>query len=119
LEDLLRREPIILNLGEIASYLDKKTVLVSGAGGSIGSELCRQICSFNPKKIILLEYSENNLFDIDGELRTLFPGLEIIPELCDIKDRTKLQQVFGFYVPEVVFHAAAHKHVTMMEKKSF
>jgi len=116
LEDLLRREPIILNLGEIASYLDKKTVLVSGAGGSIGSELCRQICSFNPKKIILLEYSENNLFDIDGELRTLFPGLEIIPELCDIKDRTKLQQVFGFYVPEVVFHAAAHKHVTMMEK---
>lgn len=116
LKDLLRREPIELNLDEIASYLGNKTVLVTGAGGSIGSELCRQICAYNPSKIVLLEYSENNLFDIDKELRSTFPHLEIIPDLSDIKDRTKLQQVFSYYNPNVVFHAAAHKHVPLMEQ---
>lgn len=115
LEDLLRRDPVKLNLDEIASYLTGKVILVTGAGGSIGSELCRQICSYHPAKLVLLEYSENNLFDIDNELRASFTNLEIIPDLCDIKDRMKLQQSFNKYLPEVVFHAAAHKHVPMME----
>lgn len=116
LEDLLRREPVHLNLEEIASYLTGKTVLVSGAGGSIGSELCRQICEYQPASLILLEYSENNLFDIDNELKTYFPTLKIVPELSDVKDRLKMQQVFSRYTPQVVFHAAAHKHVPLMEK---
>lgn len=115
LEDLLRREPVKLNLDEIAAYLTGKTVLVSGAGGSIGSELCRQICQHRPEQLILLEYSENNLFDIDCELRTRFPELDIIAEMTDIKDRNKLEHCFACYNPAVVFHAAAHKHVPMME----
>ncbi len=116
LKDLLRREPVVLNLEEIASYVSFKTVLISGAGGSIGSELCRQICGYQPQTIILLDYSENNLFDIDTELRMLHPNISIVPELSDIKDRAKIQKVFSRYTPEVVFHAAAHKHVPMMEK---
>ncbi len=116
LEDLLRREPVKLNLEEIAAYLTGKTVLVSGAGGSIGSELCRQICSFNPRSLVILDYSENNLFDIDNELREAYPDIRIETELADIKDRPRLQQVFSRSQPQVVFHAAAHKHVPMMEK---
>lgn len=116
LEDLLRREPVNLNLEEIASYITGRTVLVSGAGGSIGSELCRQICEYEPENLILLEYSENNLFDIDNELKNSFPNLRIIPELSDVKDRLKIQQLFSRYSPQVVFHAAAHKHVPLMEK---
>jgi len=116
LKDLLRREPVVTNLDEIASYIKDKVILVSGAGGSIGSELCRQICSFNPRKVLLVEYSENNLFDIDNELRVLFPLLEIVPELSDIKDRLKIKQVFKRHQPHVVFHAAAYKHVPLMEK---
>jgi FlaA1/EpsC-like NDP-sugar epimerase len=116
LEDLLRREPVKLNLQEIAAYLTGKTVLVSGAGGSIGSELCRQICGFNPGSLIVLDYSENNLFDIDNELRENYPDIPIETELADIKDRVRLQTVFSRSQPQVVFHAAAHKHVPMMEK---
>jgi len=116
LEDLLRREPVKLNLEEIAAYLTGKTVLVSGAGGSIGSELCRQICSFNPRSLVILDYSENNLFDIDNELREAYPAIRIETELADIKDRPRLQLVFSRSQPQVVFHAAAHKHVPMMEK---
>ena len=116
LEDLLRREPVKLNLEEIAAYLTGKTVLVSGAGGSIGSELCRQICSFNPRSLVILDYSENNLFDIDNELREAYPDIRIETELADIKDRPRLQLVFSRSQPQVVFHAAAHKHVPMMEK---
>lgn len=116
LEDLLRREPVKLNLEEIAAYLTGKTVLVSGAGGSIGSELCRQICSFKPHSLIVLDYSENNLFDVDNELREVWPDIQIETELADIKDRARLQLVFSRNRPQVVFHAAAHKHVPMMEK---
>lgn len=116
LEDLLRRDPVKLNLEEIAGYISGRSILISGAGGSIGSELCRQICRHNPGKIILVEYSENNLFDIDNELNELFPNIQIAAELCDIKDRFKLQEVFTRNHPDVVFHAAAYKHVPMMEK---
>lgn len=116
LDDLLRREPVQLNLQEIAAYLKDRVLLVSGAGGSIGSELCRQICSFQPRSLVLLDYSENNLFDIDNELRASFPDIQIETELADIKDRSRLQSVFSRWQPEVIYHAAAHKHVPMMEK---
>lgn len=116
LADLLRREPVQLNLSKISGYLENKIVLISGAGGSIGSELCRQISSFMPQAIILVEYSENNLFQIESELRELYPDLAIYAELVDIKDKERLNKVFNRYKPEVVFHAAAYKHVPMMEK---
>ncbi len=116
LEDLLRRKPVNLNIDEIAGYIKDRNILVSGAGGSIGSELCRQICRYNPAKIILVEYSENNLFDIDNELKEMFSNLHIEAELCDVKDRNKLQEVFKSSRPQVVFHAAAYKHVPLMEK---
>jgi len=116
MEDLLRREPVQLNLNKISGYIQNKTVLVSGAGGSIGSELCRQISGFSPKALVLVEYSENNLFQIELELKEVGPGLTIYPELVDIKDRERLQKIFKQYQPQVVFHAAAYKHVPMMEK---
>jgi FlaA1/EpsC-like NDP-sugar epimerase len=116
MEDLLRREPVQLNLNKISGYIQNKTVLVSGAGGSIGSELCRQISRFSPEALVLVEYSENNLFQIELELKEVFPGLTIYPELVDIKDRERLQKVFKQYQPQVVFHAAAFKHVPMMER---
>jgi len=116
LEDLLRRKPVNLNIDEIAGYIKERSIMVSGAGGSIGSELCRQICKYNPARLVLVEYSENNLFDIENELNELFPALNIQAELCDVKDRAKLQEVFEHNRPAVVFHAAAYKHVPMMEK---
>jgi len=116
LEDLLRREPVAINLDEIATYLRDKVVLVSGAGGSIGSELCRQLCQHGISKMVLLDCSENNLFEINNELRQHFPTVTIEPELADIKDRLRLQQVFNSQRPQVVFHAAAYKHVPMMEQ---
>jgi len=116
LEDLLRREPVQLNLNKISGYIQDKTILVSGAGGSIGSELCRQISRFSPEALVLVEYSENNLFQIELELKEIFPDLTIYPELVDIKDRERLQKVFKQYQPQVVFHAAAFKHVPMMER---
>jgi FlaA1/EpsC-like NDP-sugar epimerase len=116
MEDLLRREPVQLNLNKISGYIQNKTVLVSGAGGSIGSELCRQISRFSPQALVLVEYSENNLFQIELELKEVFPDLTIYSQLVDIKDRERLQKVFKEYQPQVVFHAAAYKHVPMMEK---
>lgn len=115
LEDLLRREPVKINLEEIALYLNDKTVLVSGAGGSIGSELCRQVCMHGIKKIILLDNNENALFEIDNEIKSIFSNVIIETELTDIKDKAKLEYSFSRHKPEVVFHAAAHKHVPMME----
>jgi len=116
LEDLLRREPVALNLDEISGYLAGKVVLVSGAGGSIGSELCRQLCQHGIDKIVLLDCSENNIFDIENELRRCFTNIKIEAELADVKDRLRLQQVFNNHRPQVVFHAAAYKHVPMMEQ---
>lgn len=116
LEDLLRREPVRLNMDEIAAYLKGQVVLISGAGGSIGSELCRQVSMHGASKLVMVEYSENNLFEIENEIRELCPALEIAAELVDVKDKIRLQQVFSTHNPAVVFHAAAFKHVPMMEK---
>lgn len=116
LEDLLGREPVQLNLDEIAAYITGKAVLVTGAGGSIGSELCRHIARFHPTALILLDNTENNLFDIEQELHDLFPDLNALAELADIRDKQRIENIFDKYRPQVIFHAAAYKHVPMMER---
>ncbi|MGV8145858.1 MAG: polysaccharide biosynthesis protein [Alkaliphilus sp.] len=115
IEDLLGREAVKVDLEEISGYLTEKVVLVTGGGGSIGSELCRQIAVFNPKKLLILDMYENNAFEIQNELiRTHFDiDLEII--MASVRDKTRLEEIFNRYQPKIVFHAAAHKHVPLME----
>jgi FlaA1/EpsC-like NDP-sugar epimerase len=115
INDLLGREAVSLDTDSIGQFLADKVVLVTGAGGSIGSELCRQILTFRPRRLVLLEQAENNLFYIDRELRRAAPGMDVVPVIADVCDRTRLERVFEQYRPAVVFHAAAHKHVPMME----
>ena len=115
INDVLGREPVTLDTENIGHFLAGKVVLVTGAGGSIGSEICRQLVAFHPKCLVLLEQAENNLFYIDRELRTAHPDLDVVPVIADICDRQRIQVVFSRYKPDVVFHAAAHKHVPMME----
>jgi len=113
--DLLGREVVRLDEDRIAGYLGKARVLVTGAGGSIGSELCRQICRFDPSCLILYERAESPLYEIDLELRTDYPEAKVVPILGDIRDRSQLSRALSGYRPQVVFHAAAYKHVPMME----
>ncbi len=115
IEDLLRREPVSLQAGEVAAMLAGRRVLVTGAGGSIGSELCRQIARAAPARLILLGHGENSIFQIEQELRRLCPGLPLAAVVADIRDGPRLAAVLGEQRPQVVFHAAAHKHVPMME----
>lgn len=117
MEDLLRREPVDTDLQEIAGYICGKTVLVTGAGGSIGSELCRQICSIGANRLILIDNCENNLFDIEQELLERADySTEILPVLLSVTNRARLERAYQKYNPQVVFHAAAYKHVPMMER---
>ncbi|EHQ89366.1 nucleoside-diphosphate sugar epimerase/dehydratase [Desulfosporosinus youngiae] len=116
IEDLLGRDQLNLDIDEVAGYLAGETVMVTGAGGSIGSELCRQICRFNPEKLILVGRGENSIFDIEQELGSEFSDINVITEILDVKDREKVELVFWKYRPGVVFHAAAHKHVPLMER---
>ncbi|MDO9390511.1 MAG: nucleoside-diphosphate sugar epimerase/dehydratase [bacterium] len=116
LEDLLRRPAINVNLEEIAGYLGGKTILVSGAGGSIGSELCRQIASFNPGRLLLAGKGENSLYHIASELVQNSKTLKLETLICDVADAARVDRIFEQYQPQVVFHAAAHKHVPMMEQ---
>ncbi|MHB8171600.1 MAG: polysaccharide biosynthesis protein [Thermincolia bacterium] len=115
-EDLLGRDPILVDLEGIADYVTNKVVLVTGAGGSIGSELCRQISPFAPKKILLLGHGENSIYDVEIELRRFFPQVTLETIIADIQDRQRIREVFDIYHPSVVFHAAAHKHVPLMER---
>lgn len=115
LEDLLGREAIVLEVERIRAYLKGKRVLVSGAGGSIGSEICRQVARFQPGKLILLDNAETPLFNIERELVEHYPAIPLSPVIGDIRYRTRVEAVFDQYLPEVVFHAAAYKHVPMME----
>ncbi len=115
IEDLLGRDPVRLDPAPVRELLSGQTVLVTGAGGSIGSELCRQIAAHGPRELILLELSENNLFEIEQELRSIFPGLGLRAELADIRDGAAMDALFARHRPSLVFHAAAHKHVPMME----
>ncbi|BCS96470.1 hypothetical protein DSLASN_21020 [Desulfoluna limicola] len=117
--DLLGRDNIKLDSGIINTMLTKSTVLVTGAGGSIGSELCRQICRFNPDRVILFERAESPLYAIDMELKHHFPHLTIVPVLADIQYPRQLGKVFDKYKPQSVFHAAAYKHVPMMESHAW
>ena len=115
IEDLLGREEIKTNLAEIAQYLHNETVLVTGAGGSIGSELCRQIVQFNPQQLLLLDHTENNVYDIEMELRQLDLACAIVPIVADVRNYQRIEDVFTQYKPTIIFHAAAHKHVPLME----
>ena len=114
-KDLLGRAPVKLDEEQIGAYLKGKRVLITGAGGSIGSELCRQVCRFSPESLILFERAESPLYEIELELREHFPDLDIIPRLADILNTRKLDRIFEETRPEVVFHAAAYKHVPMLE----
>ena len=113
--DLLGREVVHLEEDRIGDYIEQKQVLVTGAGGSIGSELCRQICRFNPKAIVLFDQAESPLYYIDLELRRNFSYIQIIPVLGDIRNRSRLFHSFDKHKPQIVFHAAAYKHVPMLE----
>ena len=115
LEDLLRREPVTIDSAQVGQYLGGTRVLVTGAGGSIGSELCRQVIRFNPARLILFELSEHSLYQIHRELTTHFPTLDIAPILGDVREAEKVARVFARERPQVVFHAAAKKHVPLME----
>lgn len=116
MEDLLRRETVQIDLRQVAGYISEKTVLVTGAGGSIGSELCRQLLKFSPEKLVMAECSENELFEIEMELNNSDRVSRVCPELIDVRNRDRLEDIFKKYHPHVVFHAAAFKHVPMMER---
>ena len=117
-EDLLGREPVKLDIDMISNSITNKTVLVTGAGGSIGSEICRQISLFNPKTLILLGHGENSIYSIEMELKEVFRNTDIdfFTEIADVQDASKMISVMGRYQPDVVYHAAAHKHVPLMER---
>ncbi len=115
IQDLLRREPIETDLELVRTHAAQETVLVTGAGGSIGSELCRQLARLEPKSIVLLGHGENSIFDILQELEARFPAVAMVPVIADIRDRDRMRAAFERYRPFAVFHAAAHKHVPLME----
>ncbi len=115
IEDLLRRPPVKVDIKEIAGYLAGRTVLVTGAGGSIGSELCRQVAMLGPSRLLMLDHDENGIFYVNQEMRKRYPQLSIVPLVRDIQDRPSLQKVMELFQPQVIFHAAAYKHVPLME----
>ena len=115
IDDLLGREAVQLDLDLIEAFARDKTILVTGAGGSIGSEMCRQLCNFNPKLLLLIEQAENPLFYVERELRRQFPHVPMKAIICNITDKMRVEEIFENYKPQVVIHAAAHKHVPLME----
>lgn len=115
ISDLLGRDQVRVNLDEIMGYIENEVVLVTGGGGSIGSELCRQIASHNPKQLIILDIYENNAYDIEQELKRKYPSLNLLALIASVRDKGKIEDVFQKYKPSIVFNAAAHKHVPLME----
>jgi FlaA1/EpsC-like NDP-sugar epimerase len=118
LDDLLGRDPVQLDDAGLHGFLNGKTVLVTGAGGSIGSELCRQIARFGPRRIVLYELSEFALYSIEQEFHDRVPAVSVVPAIGDAKDAERVQEVFARHRPDVVFHAAAYKHVPLMEEEN-
>lgn len=115
-EDLLGRDPVELDMASISKELTHKAILVTGAGGSIGSEICRQVCKFTPDRIMLLGHGENSIYHIHQELTELYKEeIEVIPIIADVQDKERMKEVMQVYKPYVVYHAAAHKHVPLME----
>ena len=114
-EDLLGRQPIRVNMGQINRHIQGRVVMVTGGGGSIGSELCRQVAAYEPKQLIILDIYENNAYDIQQELREKFPALDLQVLIGSVRDSRRLEQIFSTYKPQIVYHAAAHKHVPLME----
>lgn len=115
-EDLLGRDPVELDMDMISNELTNKTILVTGAGGSIGSEICRQVCNFYPERIILLGHGENSIYLINRELRNRFgKNVDIVPIIADVQNRARMFEIMETYKPYAVYHAAAHKHVPLME----
>lgn len=115
IQDLLGREQVKVNLDDIMGYIENQVVLVTGGGGSIGSELCRQIATHNPKQLIILDIYENNAYDIEQELKRNLPTLNLLTLIASVRDKGKIEDVFNKYRPNIVFNAAAHKHVPLME----
>lgn len=115
IEDLLRREPVVTDQQAVRGLISGSTILVTGAGGSIGSEMCRQVAELGGRKIVLVGHDENGIFEIDNELRTRFPAVEVVPLIADVRNSRRLESIFKLHRPMVVFHAAAHKHVPLME----
>ena len=115
IEDLLGREPIKLDNKNIGKLIENKVVLVTGGGGSIGSELCRQVMKFDPKELVIVDIYENNLYDIEQELRMNYPNAKINAIVASVRDKERLNEIFEEFKPYLVFHAAAHKHVPLME----
>lgn len=116
IEDLLGRDPIKINLNSIMNYVENKVIMVTGGGGSIGSELCRQIAVHNPKQLIIFDMYENNAYDIQNELLRKYPKLNLVTLIGSVRDSKRLDCVFAKYRPQIVYHAAAHKHVPLMEE---
>ena len=115
IEDLLGRDPIRVNLDEIMGYVSNKVILVTGGGGSIGSELCRQIAAHKPKQLIIFDIYENNAYDIQQELKDTYPELDLVVLIGSVRNTHRIEMVFEKYRPNIVYHAAAHKHVPLME----
>lgn len=114
-EDLLQRDPVVLEVEKIAGYLKGRRVMVTGAGGSIGSELCRQVMQMQPETLVLLGKGENSIYEIHGELAALYGREKLIPVIASVRDRERMSNIYDRFKPQVVFHAAAHKHVPLME----
>ena len=115
IEDLLGRKPIQVDLDEIMGYVKDKVVLVTGGGGSIGSELCRQLAGHKVKQLIIFEMYENNAYEIQQELKRKYPDLNLVVLIGSVRNTNRLDSLFHQYRPDIVYHAAAHKHVPLME----
>ena len=115
INDLLGRDPVQTNLDEVMGYIEGQTVLVTGGGGSIGSELCRQIADHSPKRLIIVDIYENTTYDVQLELKRKHPELDLIVLIASVRDSSRMDAIFNLYRPDIVFHAAAHKHVPLME----
>ena len=115
IQDLLGRDPVEINMDSLTKNIENKVIMVTGGGGSIGSEICRQIASYNPKQLILVDIYENTTYEIQNELRTNFPELNLVVLIASVRNTRRINQIFEEYRPQIVYHAAAHKHVPLME----